>query len=200
MPILLNPRHEAFAQHVAAGHGYAAAYAAAGYQGKGPKQSAAALMTRQEIRDRVAEVRIEISNALKASLIRDVNARIDALQDRWERMKTVIAERAVDPAMQDAPGGKTGLLCRTEKSIGSGFDAQIVEEYAVDTGLLKELRAHEEQAARELGQWTEKTEISGSIDIVDRLNAGRDRVARYRAIHLVPVIAPPDGSTGSASS
>jgi hypothetical protein len=41
---------------------------------------------------------------------------------------------------------------RTYKAVGGAT----VEEYAVDTGLLREMRAHEEQAARELGQWVER--------------------------------------------
>jgi hypothetical protein len=48
------------------------------------------------------------------------------------------------------------------KSVGGGEYAQMVDEYEVDAGLLKELRAHEEQAARELGQWTDKATLGNS--------------------------------------
>jgi hypothetical protein len=34
-----------------------------------------------------------------------------------------------------------------------------VEEYQVDTRLLKELREHKKQAAQELGQWSEKARV-----------------------------------------
>lgn len=61
--------------------------------------------------------------------------------------------------MKDVPGGNTGLLVRTTKGIGSGDTFQIVDEYAVDTGLLRELREHEKQAAQELGQWIDKSEV-----------------------------------------
>lgn len=87
--------------------------------------------------------------------------RVDALNDRWHRMKQVIDERAVEPGIENVPGGSTGLLVRSHKMIGSGRDATVVEEYGVDVGLLKEMRAHEQQAAQELGQWADKTEISG---------------------------------------
>lgn len=89
--------------------------------------------------------------------------RVAALNDRWNRMQRVIAERAEDPAMSGVAGGQTGLLVHSFKMIGAGRDATTVDEYAVDVGLLKELRAHEEQAAKELGQWVEKTrgEVSG---------------------------------------
>jgi hypothetical protein len=58
-------------------------------------------------------------------------------------------------------GGETGLLVRQIKLAASGAT---VEEFAVDTGLLKELRAHQEQAAKELGQWTEKREVTGKAE------------------------------------
>lgn len=86
--------------------------------------------------------------------------RLRALEDRWERLKRVIAERASALEMAGAPGGDTGLLCRTLKSIGAGDHAEKVEEYELDAALLKELREHEKQAAIELGQWSEKREHS----------------------------------------
>lgn len=35
----------------------------------------------------------------------------------------------------------------------------VVQEYAVDAPLLRELREHERQAAEELGEWREKGEV-----------------------------------------
>lgn len=89
--------------------------------------------------------------------------RVAALNDRWNRMQRVIDERAEDPEVSHVPGGTTGLMVHTVKMIGGGRDATTVDEYAVDVGLLKELRAHEEQAAKELGQWTEKQEHTGEV-------------------------------------
>lgn len=86
--------------------------------------------------------------------------RVDALNERWRLMRQVIEERAASRD-EEAPGAGTGLLVRQIKSIGFGENNQTVEEYTVDTGLLKELRAHEEQAAKELGQWLEKHEHTG---------------------------------------
>lgn len=95
--------------------------------------------------------------------------RVRWLNDRVERLHSVIRDRAADPSMQNVPGGPTGLMVRTTKSVGAGPAAQIVEEYEVDTGLLKELREHEKQAAVEVGQWTEKREHS--ISELDQLIA-----------------------------
>lgn len=92
-----------------------------------------------------------------------IENRVRALQDRWDRMHRVIAERAEAPEMQSVPGGKTGLMVRDIKSVGAGTAAKFVDVYEVDTGLLRELREHEQQAAKELGQWTEKREHTGEM-------------------------------------
>lgn len=81
--------------------------------------------------------------------------RMQRLNRRWEKGHEVIEARAADPAMQNVPGGPTGLLVRTYKQIGVGRDAETVEEYAVDTATLRELREMEKQAAQELGQWND---------------------------------------------
>lgn len=84
--------------------------------------------------------------------------RIDALNHRHKLMLQVIAERAVSPDLQEVAGGKTGLIVKQVKPSGGNY----FEEFAVDTGLLRELRAHEQQTAQELGQWAEKRELTGA--------------------------------------
>ena len=96
--------------------------------------------------------------------------RIDALAARYRRKCQVMAERAADPRMANIPGGTTGLIVITDWKevalpIGDGPGATIptmVPIHEVDTRLSKELRAHEQQAAQEVGQWATKTEITGS--------------------------------------
>jgi hypothetical protein len=131
---------------------------------------------------RVDQVRAELRAAVLAEGIASRQNRVDALNERWRRMQRVIDARAIEHA--DVPGGDTGLLVRqiklvkiysttsspddvddpddTDVLISAKMNAQVAE-YAVDTGLLKELREHEKQAAQELGQWTEKQELSGSL-------------------------------------
>lgn len=194
MPILENPRHEQFAQHVAAGAPIAKAYTACGYSAGGAKQSSHKLARRPEVAARIAEIRGVISASLEEATIRDVAARVEALQKRWMLMWQVIAARAADPEMREAPGGSTGLLTVTYKHSGRGRPASIPEapeggagqsgrgdlirEYAVDTGLLAEMRKHEEQAARELGQWVEKHDHTSTVTLVERLAAARKRWKR----------------------
>ena len=98
---------------------------------------------------------------------------------------------------KDVPGGSTGLLVRQVKLVkiysvpGQDLEDdepdaadvlcsaklnQVVYEYAVDTGLLKELREHERQAAQELGQWTEKHESSNELLIREYVGIDVDKV------------------------
>lgn len=108
--------------------------------------------------ERVAEhVKALEAEAFKFAIAKR-RKRVEALDDRWQRMQRVIEARAVELA--DISGGDTGLLVHQEKAIGTGSNQTIIDEYAVDTGLLKELREHEKQAATELGQWTEKKDLT----------------------------------------
>jgi hypothetical protein len=114
-----------------------------------------------EFAARVQEHRDAWREAIKAKGIAERQNRVDALNDRWHRMHQVIEERAEDAATAHVAGGSTGLIVRDVKGVGKGEDFQLIDIYSVDTGLLKELREHEKQAAQELGEWSEKREISG---------------------------------------
>ena len=131
---------------------------------------------------RVDQIRAELRAAVVAEGIANRQNRVDALNQRWQRMQMVIDARAIEHA--DVAGGNTGLLVRQVKLVKiystttspddvdepdeadvliSAKMSEQVAEYAVDTGLLKELREHEKQAAQELGQWTEKQEHTGEL-------------------------------------
>ena len=105
---------------------------------------------------RIRELPETLSAGTIALEISSRNARVQMLQNRWDRMRRVIDERAASPAFADVPGGTTGLLVKDYK--GKDADQPV---YKVDTRLLAELRAHEKQAAEELGQWSEKRELTG---------------------------------------
>ena len=108
-----------------------------------------------KVDEHIEEIRI----ALSRRAISFVERRVASLNTRWLKLHRVIEERSADPVMATAAGGSTGLLVRTEKALGGGEFARIVDEFAVDTGLLKELREIEAQAAKELNQWTERHSI-----------------------------------------
>jgi hypothetical protein len=174
MSVLPNPKHEAFAVFCSKGVSACKAYTLAGYSQAGSRQSAAKLLTNPAIVLRVRELQETVSAAVIQAEICDRNARVAALQDRWDRMRKVILERAEAPEYLAAPGGTTGLMARDFR--GKNADREI---FKVDCGLLRELRAHEEQAAKELGQWQEQVTVTVT-DLAARLQAGRTRLAKAR--------------------
>jgi len=87
--------------------------------------------------------------------------RMKVLNDLHMKALTVIDERA-DERAYDAPGMGSGLVVHQTKQIGSGKYAQTIDEFAVDTGLMREIRAIQEQAAKETGDWSENLNVTGT--------------------------------------
>ena len=154
MAVLDNSKHEHFALLVAKGVSASKAYVSVGYSVKGSAPSASRLLTNAKVCARIRELQETFSAGTIALEISNRNARVKALQNRWDRMRRVIDERAASPDFAEVPGGITGLLVKDYK--GKAADTLV---YKVDTGLLAELRNHEKQAAEELGQWSEKREL-----------------------------------------
>jgi hypothetical protein len=111
---------------------------------------------RTDFRARTQEHVAAFREAIRVRGIAERQNRVNALNERWRLMQQVIAARAADESMTGA-GHETGLLVRTYKP----GKYRNVEEYRFDAALLAELRAHELQAARELGQLVEKRELTG---------------------------------------
>jgi hypothetical protein len=109
---------------------------------------------------RVAEHQRLFDEHIKEKGLADRQNRVAAMNGRWLELQRVVMERAADPQMQSVPGGTTGLLVHQTKMIGQGTNATLIDEYAVDTGLLKELRDLEKQAAQDLGQWVERRSVN----------------------------------------
>lgn len=124
-------------------------------------------------RSRVEELRETLRTAIIAEGIANRQNRVDALNDRWRRMQSVIDARAATPPPKawhsddgsesiDVPGWETGLLTEVVRKVGD-----VVEfRYEIDAMILKELRAHEEQAAKELGQWVEKSDRASDQPVI----------------------------------
>lgn len=125
-----------------------------------------------EFAARVEEHLEEIRAEIRRRGIGVVERRVAALDDRWKRLHRVMAERG--ESMKGVPGGTTGLLVKKLKKIGSGDDSELVEEYAVDTGLLSELREHERQAAQELGQWINRSNVEQIVKSYETGNSPDD--------------------------
>jgi hypothetical protein len=110
---------------------------------------------RPDFAARVEEHKARWAAEIEQEGIANRQNRVDALNERWRLMQQVIAARAADESMTGT-GHETGLLVRTYKP----GKYRVVEEYRFDAALLAELRAHEKQAAEELGQWTKKTDVT----------------------------------------
>lgn len=150
------------------------AAAMAGY--RVPRQEGARLLAnaviQAEIEATLAELRAEgIAN--KANRIRDY----DELRRRiWLVIEARAAEYAPtgeepDPAIAGfyrkgtsprVVGGESGLVVKQFKVVGSGRNQQVIEEHVVDSALISELLAVNKQAAQELGEWSEKRQITGA--------------------------------------
>lgn len=81
--------------------------------------------------------------------------RIQEKMNRHDLLRQVIEERGQAEHMQEIEGGRTGVLVREYRGSSD------LPVYKVDTAVLKELRDLEREIAIELGQWTEKRELSG---------------------------------------
>ena len=147
MGILSKPKQEHFAQLCAKGEKRGQAYVTAFGPSKGADQSACRLLKNAKISTRIAELSAQISDKLLNVSIKERNFRLEQMQARHELLRRIITERAADPSMAEVPGGSSGLICRDWR----GKDA-VMPVYKVDTGLLSEIRAIEEQAAREVGE------------------------------------------------
>ena len=153
MPVLSNSKHEQFALATAKGVNATKAYTSAGYSECGAKQSAARLLRNAEVCSRVAQLQVELSAGTIALEISSRNARVQALQERWDCLRAgldlLLQQRGA--AMADVPGGASGLLFRDSRGVAR-IDSGLVS-------LLAELRAHEQQAAQELSPWQTKTVV-----------------------------------------
>lgn len=120
-----------------------------------------------EFAGRVAHRVAELAAAVAALGIADRHNRVAAQNDRWHRMQTLMDARA--DQYKAVPGGETGLIVRQVKRRTVYYaedgtqSSEDVEEWVLDAALLVELRKLEEHTARELGQWTEKHDHSGSV-------------------------------------
>lgn len=109
----------------------------------------------------IAEAIDVARTAIRAEGIANRQNRVDRLNADWYRMQALRDARALAGDLESpdvAPGADTGLLVRQEKPTMHGT----IVEYAFDRALMAELRATEEQAAKELGQWSEKRELVGA--------------------------------------
>jgi hypothetical protein len=81
--------------------------------------------------------------------------RVLSLAVRRRKMLDIIDARAKYPDHQWAPGGNTGMIITSERSLGK---FGMVKTHEFDATLSRDLRETEKQIAIELKQWSEKVE------------------------------------------
>jgi hypothetical protein len=164
MSVLNNSKHEQFAQLIAKGVNATKAYVSAGYSGNGARGGAARLNAKATVCARIRELQKTLSAGTIALEITSRNARVTALQTRWDRLRAglelILQQRGAD--MADVPGGASGLLVRDYK--GKEADRLVTRIDPGVVSLLAELRGHERQAAEELEQWKTHVEEHKVID------------------------------------
>jgi hypothetical protein len=176
-----NHRHQLFIAAYIEGpsKGNAAASAvAAGYQTK-PNVQGARLLANASIAAEIARRQATIAAGVIKRGIAERQNRLDAQNARWQAWQQIVAERAAAYA-GEAPGAGTGWLVRQYKQVGVGPHAQLVEEWALDTGLAESMRKLEQHTATETGDWVEKraaTDPSGAHAADDAAAALLGRIA-----------------------
>jgi Terminase small subunit. len=148
------------------------AAAMAGY--KSPRAEGARLLT-------IADIQAEIKAAQDELRAEGITAKANRIGDYAElrdRLWLIINERGQEHGKRDEAyeaaasmfnvagetkmlGGASGLLTRKFNIVGAGRSARIIEEHQLDTGLIQQLLNVDKQAAQELGEWSEKRQISG---------------------------------------
>ncbi|MFN7996334.1 MAG: terminase small subunit [Bryobacteraceae bacterium] len=150
MPVLTNPRHEHFAQLIAGGKTPTEAYIVVGYSKRGAHASANRLRQNATVAARLDELRSAVAERTIEKTAIDRAWVIGRLQENVER------------AMQHRP-----VLDSSGKETG---------EYRYEGAVANRAL---ELLGKELGMFVDRNEskIAGSLDLIERLNAGRKRLA-----------------------
>lgn len=170
----IGPKQEIFCRLVASGKDFVDAYQEAGYFAKNRNSArAGASQLNRKYKERIEELRRQRDETIAAQVnqaFAEVGAleggdamtrigRAKALVARRAKIYRIFEERSKDPVHNAFAGGSTGYLAINEKQVGS----RTVKIAAVDVKVLEELRATEEQIARELGQWVEKRDDTMTV-------------------------------------
>jgi hypothetical protein len=94
----------------------------------------------------------EFEASIKRYAIAKRRNRVARQNADWERLERVREMRANNPAFGGVAGDETGLLVQQWKVIGTGHNAQTVQEVVVDTALVKARSELEKHTAGELDQ------------------------------------------------
>jgi len=116
----------------------------------------------------------EIQAGMLRLAIAKKHKRLKVLDELHEKLLTVIEERAGEHP--GVAGDGTGLIVEQVKQLGTGANAQVIEEYVVDTATVREIRALHEQAAKELGQWQDRLQVEGLTTTIEIVGVADDAI------------------------
>lgn len=119
--------------------------------------------------DAIADHATELEKQMLRLAVTRRNQRIEVLDDLHSKALAVVGARADQYA--EVPGGSTGLLVGQLKQVRhveqtdekTNTWSEDHWEYAVDVSLMKEIRSIHEQAAKELGQWVDRSELATNL-------------------------------------
>jgi phage terminase small subunit len=119
---LRKPKHEAFARHLAEGKSKREAAILAGYAEKHASSFGNYLSKNLQISQRVAFLQGQVADNAVQLVCKDLELtvrskakRVEIYEDVHERFWQIIKARAADPAMENVPGGRSGMLVKQVK-------------------------------------------------------------------------------------
>lgn len=171
---LSNAKHEIFCNLHASGLNASDAYNQAYGGDKSAnvaRASGARLLASVAIQQRVAELKKPVDEAAKqvAAQIADATIqnkakRIATYETDFDAICELQAARANDPDNQEIPGIKTGTLAVAREMLGGGKHGYEVKVARFDAALMREKREIRKQMAIEIGEWSEKQDITVQQD------------------------------------
>ncbi len=102
--------------------------------------------------------------------------RVAALDALHAKLLQAVADRAALYADEPYLPARTGLFVKDVKSIGSGAWAYAETVWTLDKATIDAILSLQKQAATELGQWQEKVDVRGRVEVTEPV-----RVIRFEA-------------------
>jgi hypothetical protein len=129
----------------------------------------------------------DLNRAMTRLAIAKKHKRVAVLNDLHEKALEVIRLRAEQFTDADTPADAarrvfgngtvpeaiTGLVVKDETITNSGI---VSTKWSVDVALMKEIRSLEEQAAKELGQWVDRSEVESTTTVVRIVGVDTDAI------------------------
>ena len=127
-----------------------------------------------DFQDQVSLIRTQFAEDALSRGLALRHIRQARLSERAALIDQIVSERSLvtappgpdnpfhDPDSLGVPGASTGLLTKQIRSLGSGPNSIIIDEWSLDRPILRELAEIEQQAAREAGQWRDIKQIEST--------------------------------------